>query len=110
MQEELIKQLQAERDTLSSKLAFLTEEHSRITQLYQQQQKEVDVQPPVEENQNDEAGHTVAVVASHDPEQLSPQTIAQLQTNFTALQVSLNPCTLGNHTSFISVFRSASLG
>ena len=96
IQEELIKQLQAQRDTLTSKLAFLTEEHTRMTQLYQQQQQKEtnDVQPPVEEGQDDEAGHTVAVVASHEPEQLSPHGVAQLQTNFAALQVSLNPCTL----------------
>lgn len=107
MQEELIKQLQAERDTLSSKLAFLTEEHTRMTQLYyhlqQQQQQETDVQPPLEENQDDESGQTVAVAVSHEPEQLSPQSIAQLQTNFAALQVSVDPCTVETMCALISV-------
>ena len=108
-QEELIKQLQAERDTLSSKLAFLTEEHTRMTQLYhhqqqqQQQQQETDVQPPLEENQDDGSGHTVAMAVSHEPEQLSPQSIAQLQANFAALQVSVDPCTVETMCALISV-------
>ena len=107
MQEELIKQLQAERDTLSSKLVFLTEEHTRMTQLYyhhqqQQQQQETDVQPPLEENQDDDSGHTVAVAVSHEPEQLSPQSIAQLQTNFAALQVSVDPYTVETMCALIS--------
>lgn len=102
-QEELIKQLQAERDTLSSKLAFLTEEHTRMTQLYHHQQQETDVQPPLEENQDDGSGHTVAMAVSHEPEQLSPQSIAQLQANFAALQVSVDPCTVETMCALISV-------
>lgn len=89
MQEELIKQLQAERDALAAKLAFLTEEHTRVTQLYQQQQKGTDVRPPEDENQDEmtETKHLVTT-GSHEPEQMNPQNIAQLQTNFAALQVS----------------------
>lgn len=82
MQEELIKQLQAERDALAAKLSFLTEEHTRVTH----QQQETSVQF---ENQ-DEAIEPKNLVTegSHDLEQNSSQDFAQLQTNFTALQVS----------------------
>ena len=89
MQEELIKQLQAERDALASKLTFLTEEqHTRVTQLYQQQQEETDVQFPENGSQHEttETNHLVTM-GSHELEQMSPQNISQLQTNFTALQV-----------------------
>ena len=88
VQEELIKQLQAEKDAMATKLASLTEEHTRVTaHLYQQQQKETDVEAPQEENQDEITKH-VATVESHELEQISPQNVAQLQTNFAALQVS----------------------
>lgn len=91
IQEELIKQLQAENDAMAAKLTSLTEEHTRITaQLCQQQQKETDVQIPQEENQDETTTNTkhIAMVEAHELEQISPQNVAQLQTNFAALQVS----------------------
>ena len=90
-QEELIRQLQAENDAMAAKLTSLTEEHTRITaQLYQQQQKETDIQAPQEKNQDEITTDTehIAMVESHELEQISPQSVAQLQTNFAALQVS----------------------
>ena len=91
MQEELIKQLQAEKDAMAAKLASLTEEHTRVTTLlYQQQQEETDVQAPQEESQDEmttDIEHIVTV-ESHELEQISPQNVAQLQTNFAALQAS----------------------
>ena len=88
MQEELIKQLQAEKDALAAKLTFLTEEHTKVTQLYQQQQKEANVRSPEEEIQ-DEVTETknLVTVGSYELEQFNPQNFTQLQTNFAALQV-----------------------
>ena len=91
MQEELIKQLQAEKDAMGVKLASLTEELTRVTaQLHQQQQAETDVQAPLEENQDEIMTDTkhIVMMESHEPEEISPQNIAQLQTNFAALQGS----------------------
>jgi len=69
-------------------LTFLTEEHTRITQLYQQQQVEANIQSP-EENIQDEVTETknLVTVGSHELEQFNPQNFIQLQTNFAALQV-----------------------
>ena len=82
---------------MAAKLTSLTEEHTRVTaQLYQRQQKETDIQALQEENQDEittdneittDTKH-IAMVGSHELEQFSPQNVAQLQTNFAALQVS----------------------
>lgn len=103
----MIKQLQAERDTLVTKVAFLTEEHSRLTQL--QQQKETIVQPPPEEENQSEVTESVTM-ESHEMEQVfNTQNFAQLQTNFAALQVRFTSVTLKEPLLFTSFIRTVSL-
>ena len=83
----MIKQLQAEKDAIAVKLATLTEEHARVTaQLHQQEEKETDVQAPQEEDK-DEAMDAKHIVIEESHKHISPQNVAQLQTNFVALQV-----------------------
>lgn len=82
--QELLRQVQAERDALAARLDALTEEHSRLIS-DQQDRTELVKDNKTQTAERDDNSSTSGVLTW---EQLTPQTFVQLQNNFTALQVS----------------------
>ena len=84
LQQEVLRQVQAERDALAARLDALTEEHSRIVN-QQQDRTELDD----DHNQTTGDGDSSSTSGVLTWEQLTPQNFVQLQNNFAALQVSV---------------------
>ncbi|XP_065918604.1 golgin subfamily A member 2-like isoform X2 [Dysidea avara] len=80
-EQEVLRQVQAERDALAARLDALTEEHSRIVN-QQQDRTELDD----DHNQTTGDGDSSSTSGVLTWEQLTPQNFVQLQNNFAALQ------------------------
>jgi len=82
--QELLRQVQAERDELAARLDALTEQHSRM--ISDQQDRTELVEDDKAQSAGDGDGSSTSGILTW--EQLTPQIFVQLQNNFSALQVS----------------------